>query len=61
MELVEKYDFIKERRGLGLMLGLEFDHPVKPYIQKALDKGLVLITGGMPNNVAATLKKYLMR
>ncbi|MFR2500999.1 MAG: hypothetical protein ACLS85_00585 [Coprobacillus cateniformis] len=33
-ELVEKYDFIK-RRGLGLMLGLEFDHPVKPYIQKA--------------------------
>lgn len=47
-ELVEKYDFIKERRGLGLMIGLEFTHPVKPYLQKALDKGLVLINAG-PN------------
>lgn len=45
-ELVEKYDCIKERRGLGLMIGLEFVHPIKPYIQKALDKGLVLITAG---------------
>ena len=45
-ELVDKYDCIKERRGLGLMIGLEFVHPIKPYIQKALDKGLVLITAG---------------
>ena len=57
-ELVEKYDFIKERRGLGLMLGLEFDHPVKPYIQKALDKGLVLITAG--TNVIRMLPPFII-
>ena len=45
-ELVEKYDFIEARRGLGLMQGLEFSCPVGPYIQKALDQGLVLINAG---------------
>ena len=44
--LVEKYPFIKERRGAGLMQGLEFDRPVAPYINKALDKGLLLINAG---------------
>lgn len=45
-ELVEKYDFILERRGMGLMQGLEFDCPVAPFIQKALEKGLILINAG---------------
>ena len=45
-ELVEKYDFIETRRGIGLMQGLVFDCPVGPYIQKALDAGLVLINAG---------------
>ena len=45
-ELVEKYDFIETRRGMGLMQGLEFKCPVAPYIQKALDAGLVLINAG---------------
>ena len=45
-ELVEKYDFIEERRGYGLMQGLVFKNPVAPYIQKALDSGLVLINAG---------------
>ena len=44
--LVEKYPFIKERRGAGLMQGLEFDRLVAPYINKALDKGLLLINAG---------------
>lgn len=42
-ELKEKYDFIIDRRGAGLMQGLEFDRPVAPYINSALDKGLMLI------------------
>lgn len=45
-ELVEKYDFIKERRGAGLMQGLVFDGPVAQYINKALDEGLILINAG---------------
>lgn len=39
---------IKERRGAGLMQGLEFDGPVGGMIQKAMDKGLILINAG-PN------------
>lgn len=45
-ELKEKYDFIIDRRGAGLMQGLEFDRPVAPYINNALDKGLMLINAG---------------
>ena len=44
--LTEKYDFIMERRGTGLMQGLAFDRPVGEYIAKALDKGLILINAG---------------
>lgn len=45
-ELVDKYDCIQERRGLGLMQGLVFDKPVGDIITKALDKGLILINAG---------------
>lgn len=45
-ELVEKYPQIKERRGAGLMQGLVFDGPVAPYINKALENGLILINAG---------------
>lgn len=45
-ELVKKYDFILERRGKGLMQGLEFRGPVKDYIIKAMDKGLIIIAAG---------------
>ena len=45
-ELVKKYDFITERRGVGLMQGLVFEKPVGEIITKALDKGLILINAG---------------
>lgn len=45
-ELVSKYDVILERRGKGLMQGLEFNGPVKTYIEKAMDKGLIIISAG---------------
>ncbi|MDF2473097.1 MAG: argD [Anaerocolumna sp.] len=44
--LVSKYDFITERRGKGLMQGLQFNGPVKDYIAKAMEKGLIIITAG---------------
>ncbi|MBQ2802900.1 MAG: aspartate aminotransferase family protein [Lachnospiraceae bacterium] len=45
-ELAAQYDGIVERRGAGLMQGLVFDHPVAEIINKALDKGLILINAG---------------
>lgn len=44
--LAEKYDCILERRGLGLMQGLVFDRPVGDIINRALEKGLILINAG---------------
>lgn len=43
---VEKYDFVAMRRGVGLMQGLVCEIPVGGIIQKALDRGLVLINAG---------------
>ncbi len=45
-ELVEKYDYVKAHRGVGLLHGLECDGPVGEIIMKALDKGLLLINAG---------------
>lgn len=47
--LVQKYDFIKGHRGLGLMQGLIFDTEKKPPYEvskKALENGLIVITAG---------------
>lgn len=44
--LKERYDFILDRRGKGLMQGLELNAPANTYVQKALEKGLILITAG---------------
>ena len=44
--LKDKYDFIKEIRGLGLMQGMELSKPVGDIIIKAQKKGLVIISAG---------------
>lgn len=44
--LAEKYGFIQERRGLGLMQGLEFTVPVGGIIKEAMEKGVILISAG---------------
>ncbi len=44
--LVETKDVAKETRGLGLMRGLELTEPASPYILKALEKGLILMSAG---------------
>lgn len=45
-KVAASYDGIIEHRGVGLMQGLEFDKPVADIINKALEKGLVLINAG---------------
>ena len=50
-QLVSEYDFIKERRGVGLIQGVELESavPVGEISAKVLQEGLLLITAG--NNV----------
>ena len=45
-KLVEEYDCIKERRGIGLMQGLEFTKPVKEIIDKAMKHKLIVFSAG---------------
>ena len=45
--LVDKYDFLKERRGKGLIQGLEVEgRPVGEIVNRALEQGLIIITAG---------------
>ncbi len=45
-EFVQKYSFVKQRRGLGLMQGLVLDVPVGKVASRALEEGLIVITAG---------------
>lgn len=45
-ELTQKHDCVKAHRGVGLMHGLEFEMPVGPIIQKAMERGLIIINAG---------------
>ena len=45
-EIVMENDAIVALRGKGMMLGLEFNVPVKDIIAKALEKNLILISAG---------------
>ena len=45
-KLVEEYDFITARRGMGLMQGLVSTKPVGTIAAEALKKGLIIITAG---------------
>ncbi|MCI8585570.1 MAG: aspartate aminotransferase family protein [Lachnospiraceae bacterium] len=45
--LVKKYDFLKERRGKGMIQGLEVDgRPVGEIVVRALENGLIVMTAG---------------
>ena len=46
-ELVEKYEFLTERRGKGLMQGIVVEgRSVGDLIKKAMENGLILISAG---------------
>lgn len=45
-DIASKYQSIKAHRGVGLIQGLEFESPVAPIINKALENHLVLINAG---------------
>lgn len=45
-ELVQEYEVITERRGMGLMQGLVLTVPVGEVVKKALSEGLIVISAG---------------
>ena len=45
-EFAQETPAVVEHRGMGFMQGLEFDHPVKDIVAKALENGLILISAG---------------
>lgn len=45
-ELIEQYDFITCRRGMGLLQGIELTLPVSEVSANALKEGLIVITAG---------------
>lgn len=45
-QLVDKYDVLLERRGLGLMQGLEMKIPVKPIVSKLFEQGVIVVSAG---------------
>lgn len=45
-ELVKEFDHILERRGRGLLQGIELLIPVKDVLDKAMEKGLILYAAG---------------
>ena len=45
-KLVSEYDFVSERRGIGLIQGLQLTINPKDVIAKALDNGLILFSAG---------------
>lgn len=48
-QLTQDYEIVAGHRGKGLMQGLLLNIPVGPVIQKAMEKGLIVISAG--NNV----------
>ena len=45
-ELKAQYDFVSDVRGLGLMIGIDVEIPTADILNKATEKGLVLLTAG---------------
>jgi acetylornithine aminotransferase/acetylornithine/N-succinyldiaminopimelate aminotransferase len=45
-KITEPYDFIREVRGLGMLLGVEFDSPVKGVVGKCIERRLIVGTAG---------------
>lgn len=46
IELKDKYNYITEIRGMGLLIGIRIKENPSVFINKCIDKGLLLITAG---------------
>ena len=70
-DLINEYDILAEKRGLGLMWGIEVvkneNNSIKPdsklafdIVKKSLNKGLIMLTGGVFSNVLCFTPPYVI-
>lgn len=57
-ELVEEFDIVESRRGLGLMQGLVLKQEAKPIVKRLLDEGVIVVTAGV--NVVRMLPPFII-
>lgn len=57
-EVVEEFDCVLERRGLGLMQGLVLNTEAKPVVKGLLDDGVIVVTAG--TNVIRMLPPFII-
>lgn len=63
LKLQQKYDVIKEVRGLGLMIGVDFGDSkiVKKIMNKCLEMGLVLVSTGADGTVIRFIPPLIVK
>ena len=57
-DLVKRYDFAKEHRGMGFMQGVVLTIPVGEVVKKGLEEGIILLSAG--NDVLRMLPPLVM-
>ncbi len=57
-DIVEEFDIVETRRGLGLMQGLVFKQDVKPIVKRLLADGVIVVTAG--NDVLRMLPPFII-
>ena len=57
-KVVEEFDCVLERRGLGLMQGLVLNTEAKPVVKGLLDDGVIVVTAG--TNVIRMLPPFII-
>lgn len=57
-EVIEEFDCVEGRRGLGLMQGLVLNVEVKPVVKALLDEGVIVVTAG--TNVLRMLPPFII-
>lgn len=51
--LADKYEFVRQARGAGLMLGLDLTIPAKPFVAEAMERGFLI------NSTHETVLRFL--
>lgn len=57
-QLVEEFEVVETRRGLGLMQGLVLKQEAKPVVKRLLDDGVIVVTAGV--NVIRMLPPFII-
>lgn len=57
-EVVDEFEVVESRRGIGLMQGLVLKQEAKPYVKALLDEGVIVVSAGV--NVIRMLPPFII-